>query len=270
MKTLISIIAILSIATLLRSQTEWMDPPDHYSLRRWESPDKKTIFFIKRDLKKPYLNDMLLQHGNEKPVEVKNIETDLSKEHGGHGWFPAARYKWLGERFLVFDRGDNLGVLDVGQARFLINNHFESLLRHPKEDKWIFVRYRGTYRHGGWEPDDFSDTLGLIALASEVLKPEKVAPLSDKEGFADATFLDHCKWIKLDGLMISPPTWTKDSAEIAFLQRINGKTYLCLHDGKTLKENKKTEVQVDVPREILESPALVDDLKPKVESLLKK
>jgi len=93
---------------------------------------------------------------------------------------------------------------------------------------------------------------------------EKAAHLSDREGFADTTFLNHCKWIELPGLIVSPPMWIRDGGEIAFLQWINRKTHLCFHDGKTLKENKRSEVQISVSKEILESPALVDDLKPKV------
>jgi len=253
---------------LLSAQSGWIKQPEHYDYyetKRWESPDKKVSIFLSTNL------TVRLQRDGEQPMKVKDAESDLSKEHLGLSWFrDAKRYKWTqGNHFLAFEKEDSLGVLDTAQAHFLINTHFQSIVKHPKEDKWVFVRYRGTYRHGGWESESFSDTLGLIELTLEALKPEKAAPLADTEGFADATFLDHCKWIKLDGLIVSPPIWNKDGSKIVFLQWINGKTYLCLHDGKSLKEDKRTEVQVSVPKEILESPALVDDLKSKVETLLK-
>ena len=202
---------------------------------------------------------MLVQRDQEKPLKVKSTESELRREHMGHGWFPDAKYKWLNERFLIFYHESGVGVLNLDKARFLINNSFASLTRHPSEDKWVFVRYRGEYRHGGWDSKDSKDEFGLIELTNDVLKPDNPS----------TSFLDHCRWVTLDGLIVSPPMWVKDGAEIVFLQWINKKTYFCFHDGKSFKETKRTEVQVKVPDKILQSPALLDDLKSKVEDLLK-
>jgi len=258
MKMPILIIGTLLIVTLLYAQTEWVDPPSHDNLKQWQSPKKAITFFIKaKDPKEPFLYEMFLQREKEEPLKVKSTESELRREHMGHGWFLDAKYKWVGERLLVFNNDIGIGVLDVKQARFLINNSFESLVKHSTEDKWIFVRYRGAGRQ--WDPTIRQDKLGLIELTPEVLKSENPS----------TSFLDHVRWIELPGLIISPPIWTKNATEIAFLQWIDGKTYLCLHDGKSLKENKRTLVEIAVPKEILESPRLMDDLKPKVESLIK-
>lgn len=258
MRSFLVAIWIFSLTTFLNGQTNWTESSSS-DLKRWQSPNKTFTFFIQEKDSESPVFEMFVQRNQEKPIKVKSVESELRREHMGHGWFPGAKYKWLDERFLIFYHDSGVGVLDVDKARFLINNSFASLEKHPTEDKWIFVRYRGEYRHGGWDPKDLKEKLGVLELTNDVLKPENPS----------TSFLDHCKWTELSSLIVSPPIWTKDGSEIAFLQWINGKTYQCLHNGKTLKENKKMEVQVDVPKEILESPALVDDLKPKLESLIK-
>ncbi len=150
-------------------------------------------------------------------------ESRLLAENHGYAWLNTEHHQWVSDKFLVFDDGDGLCVVDAESNQFLLNQTFTGYARSPKSQSWAAIRYRPTNRNQEQLTGNEKDTIWFI-------EPDELAT-NAKQSTTENPFA-HVAAVQLDGIAIAQPHWSEDGASVAIVKHREGKVAADLFDPK--------------------------------------
>jgi hypothetical protein len=219
---------------------DWIPAPDKAGLinkHEWVSPTNHNVYVDWTSDRNTY---MLAVYDYGVKKEVADVDAYLDSEHLGIGGLPQRVYMWLGPDLLAFKDLNGVGVLDVGRARFLINNAFQSFVQLPGKFQFVFVPVRPAPRHGTFNYLAFKDKIGLINLAGLNV------------GSASLDMWSHIAQSNtVNGVFVSPLALNKQNSVVALILS-EGHIHAVKFDSKTLNIVKDVKVDAVVPTQILE------------------
>jgi hypothetical protein len=151
--------ALVGQSPAFADSTEWNPPPQESgSLAHWKCPTNDCEVYWSGD-NATYTVSVLSLKGSR---IVKDIDSNIFSDYLGIGSLPARKFRWKGDLLLTMDQS-GLGVLDTSQARFLINNTFDTFLE-VSPDRFFVHSFLPAPRHGEWDYSGFDDKVYVIDL----------------------------------------------------------------------------------------------------------
>jgi len=150
-------------------------------------------------------------------------ESRLLAENHGYAWLNTEHHQWVSDKFLIFDDGDGLCVVDAESNQLLLNQTFTGYARSPKSQSWAAIRYRPTNRDQEQLTGKEKDTIWFIDPAALAANAEQS---TTENPFA------HVAAVQLDGIAIAQPQWSEDGTSVAIVKQREGKVAVDLFDPK--------------------------------------
>lgn len=218
-----------------------------YSIE-WKSPNGQHIVKLQQEA-----SDSIT--GIENPITHTSYEvlgnSVFRRENHGYGWFQNTQPQWLNDRFLIFQDSNGLAIVDAVTEKILINSVFTGFSKSPSKNEWVAIRFRPTTKQQTFLAGDEEDVLLF-------LNPEKISASKIRSSEMDP--FQYIQQTKPGGIILAPPSWSDDGAEVAILSWKNGDVTGITYNATNGDILKTLPIPVNIPNELALSPWFSNEL----------
>lgn len=191
----------------------WDTPPtiNSTNIVTWKCPSNESVTVSWSSLRL-----VLTEMDGKNERDIKDVESAFISDYLGVSSMPNREFRWKGG-LLITKNQFGLGVLDTAQARFLINNAFDTFFE-VSADRFFTHPYHPVPRKSSWEFSGFTDKIYVVDLNS-------LSNSNPSRSMEDHVF----KTIPIPGVLVSPFIQLSNLDLAAFIVKEGGLSIISIN-----------------------------------------